>query len=332
MRPPLLKNIFAGLVLGSLCLGGALAAQISGDFRTPIVGYVLDRHLQAIRPIVGILGSSRIEEPMDFGFAIREAMFLSDQRHAIVVPAGSAEVLVVDLETTVVSARIAGVSSPVSMIRTSHDGTHAGLFVPALNELLLMDGLPNTPVLRDSLDVSFAGFPLSRFAVSKDGIVLLAFHADEGDVVYSWASGTGPRFVTTASRVTDMVLTDTDAVIADAGANQLLMVKDVRGRALRLLIADNANGVSEPAAVAVSSRREIYAASRNSILVLDEAGQMLRKINCACRVVSMVPLADSAFRLTDELDHPLFVLDSRSVPEQILFVPALSVTTAEPAE
>jgi hypothetical protein len=292
------------------------------------VGYVFDRSGHAIRPIVGILGNSRIEAPIDLGLSVSDAAFLPDQKRAIVASAEVAEALVIDLEEPSRSLRIAGAPSSVSAMRMSRNGANAGFYYSENNQLLIINGLPTAPAVHHTVDVSFAGLPLTRFAVADDGaIALFAFHGEESDIVYSWTSSAGPRFVTTASRVADMIFMGVDALIADSGADQVVLIRNVRDQASPLLVADSRDGLSEPVALSVSSRNEIYIGTANEVLVMDATGHMLRKTVCSCAVTAMAPLQESALRLTDQLDQPLFVLDGESVPERILFVPALSVET-----
>jgi hypothetical protein len=320
-----LKALTLSLLL--LVVSGAvlLAGQIPASFRLPILGYVLDNELHAIRPIVGILGNSRIGAPIDLGLPVHDAAFLADQKHAIVVTPQAAEALVVDLEEPSRAVSIAGSTSSISMIRASADGKSAALYAPQRNQLLVVSGMPGTPAVSRTIDVSRDDAALKRFAISNDGTsALLAFRGVEADMLYSWDSTTGLRFVTGASRISDIAFIGADAVVTDAGADQVFLIRGVRDQASPMLIADAKDGIKEPAAVSISIRNEIYIGSADTVLVMDANGHLLRRAGCGCTVTTMVPLRDAAIRLTDQLDLPVLVLDGRTDPERVLFIPALS--------
>jgi hypothetical protein len=256
---------------------------------------------------------------------VQDAAFPAGQKHAIVVTPQATEALLIDLEDPSRPRRLVGVPSTISMIRTSVDGTKAALYDPKSNQLFIVGGIPNAAAIVRTIDVSLDGAALTRFAISNDGAVaLLAFRGEESDILYSWESTTGRRFVTAVSRVSDIAFVDGDAVVTDSGSDQVLLIRGVRDQASPVLIADSKDGISKPAAVSISSRREIYIGVADAVVVMDAAGHLLRRVPCDCTVTMMMPLRDAAFRLTDLLDRPILVLDERTDPERVFFIPALS--------
>jgi hypothetical protein len=196
--------------------------------------------------------------------------------------------------------------------------------------LLIVNGLPANPVVRAAIDVSFGADPLGRFAVSEDGmVVLLSFSSSSADqdFLYRWTPSTGPRFLTKATRITDLAFFGEDAVVLDSGNDQVLLVLDVRGAGVTTLIGDFRSGISQPVAVSVSSRNEIYVgnASNGTVVVLDPTGRQLRTVFCGCAITTMAPVPGAALRLTDRLDRPVFVLERDITEDRVLFIPALAV-------
>ena len=106
-----------------------------------------------------------------------------------------------------------------------------------------------------------------------------------------------------------------------------MLIRAVRNRATPVVLADVSDGITEPAAVFISSRNEIYVGNADTVLVIDALGRLLRKVACSCVVAGMEQFGSSAIRLTAGLDQPIYVLDETAVPERILFIPAV----AEPA-
>lgn len=320
-------------ILGVLLLAsvrGSIAGQISGSFLVPVIGYVLDSDVYGVRPILGIPGNSRIDEAIDLGFPVADAVFLPDATHAIVQSPQFLETLVVNLTTRSYSP-IAGVSSSFSAIRPSHDGSKAALYYAATNCLLVIGGLPKSPSVQNVIDLSRQP-ALIRFAISNDGrTALLAFRSDQSDELFRWTSA-GLSFVTTASAVSDLLFMGNDAVFADSQANEVVLLRNIPEQVSMVVLGDKDDDIVQPVALSLSSRNEIYIAASNSIFILDWPTYGIRRLSCNCAIATITPLYDSIFRLTDELYQPMGILDGRFSPERILFVPALSVVALEGAQ
>lgn len=322
--------VFRVLVAVLFAVSMALS-QVPASFQPPIVGFLFDSQARGIRPITGILGNSRISAPLTLPFGIDQAAFLPDQKHAVVSSQDLPEVLILDLGT-LQSVSVAGASSLVSRIRVSADGSAAALYYEAAKRLVVVTGLPGKPVVLTTVDLSLSDSPLNQFAVASDGTsALLAFSSADQDLLYSWTTSATPKFVGTASRVSDMALFDGNAIVADFGANQILLLGNVRDQASPALIADSAHGVSRPVGISVSAHNEIYIGNGDTgtVLVLDASGHFLRIVSCSCTITTMSSLGSNALRLTDRLDRPIYVLDRERTPGPLLFIPALS---GEPLE
>jgi len=309
-------------------MASTTAAQIPASFQVPILGHVFDSESFTIRPIAGIIGNSRIEAALPLALAIDKVAFLPDHRHAIASSRDNPEVLVLDLQVNQ-TVPIAGAPSFLTAIRTSPDGSAAALYYSTDKKILMVAGLPASPAIRATIDVSFAESSLRQFAISNNGAVaLLDFSLPEQDSLYTWTASSGPRYLMTASRVSDMRFIGDDAVILDSGNDRALLIQNVREQATPTLIADSRDGLSGPIGIATSIRDEIYiGGSTGTILVLNSIGHILKTVQCGCTISTMTLLANSAVLLTDRLNRPLFVLDG-SESDQILFIPALS-TQAE---
>jgi hypothetical protein len=312
-------------VLFVFCLMSQVEAQIPVSFDAPRLGYVFDTSTSSIRPILGIPGNATIGAPLDLGFSIAAAGMLPDQKYAIVSVRDSADLRTVDLAGLSASIRIAGVGPDVQ-IRPSADGAAAAVYDKSARRILVVEGLPGNPAVRESIDTSFVTHPIGTFAVTNDGaMVLITFSDPQLDLVYRWSRLDGFRLLTTAARVSDVAFLDGDAIFADSGAGQILRIRNLRSDAGPELIADARDGLAQPAAVAVSDRNEVYVADpgAGAVVVLDSQGRRLSVLPCACSPVTLAPLRDSVFRLTDRIDRPISLLDTRPAPPRILFIPAL---------
>jgi hypothetical protein len=304
-------------------------AQLPVAFEVPLVGYVLDEKAKGIRPVVGIPGNARIGEPVPLGFAVADAAFFRDGRHVIVLPVGSSNLLVVDLQRN--TTRIAA-SAGSTRLRTEPAGSYAAIDDPATKRILVVAGLPGEPVVTDTVDVAFAEGALNRVAVSADGkFVVFSLQAESQEVIYGWSREEGTRFLATAGRVADLQLSADSLVVADSLTAQVLWIRNVRETGGVAVVAGPRDGLSKPAALSASLNNEVYLVdSLEGVFVFSADGRLLRRLRCGCQPETSLPLGDSGLLLTRGLDSPLHVLDISSRPERLYFVPALESQKPSP--
>jgi hypothetical protein len=201
---------------------------------------------------------------------------------------------------------------------------------------MLVVGLPDSPAILASIDLSFANGPLSQFAITNDGkAALLAFSPSAQsvqslqdakappDTLYTWTESAGPRYLTAAGHVSDIAILGEDGTVLDSLNDQVLWIRDIRGDATSLIAANSGNGLGHPVAVSASPRNEVYVGDSNGgILIFDSAGRIAGSTGCNCEITSMALLANSAIRLTDRTDRPILILDAND-GARIFFIPAL---------
>jgi len=316
------------LLLLLLSLAVSVRAQIPTSFQSPILGYFIDSNIGKIRPISGIPGSARIELPLTLPFTIRDGAILPDQQHAIITTTDQPGVFVVDLKSLTARA-ISGAPSSVSEIRISPDGSIAALFAAAESKMFVAIDLSGVATIRDILDVPFTGGSLREFAISNDGSVLLMdFASNDEENLYTWKASDPPRFVMRPAHVSNMSFRGDDAVILDSGANEALLIRNVRDQAEPIRIAGPGDGLDQPSALFVSNRGEIYIGSDlNTILRFDESGRLQWRTSCHCVLTTMAPLVGGWLRLTNRLDQPLIIFDGNRSGD-VLFIPALPELSA----
>jgi hypothetical protein len=328
MNPALQSHALRVLIFFSLT--AAAAAQVPASFQAPMLGHLFDAGRGGIIPIVGIPGNSRIEAALPLALSLEKVAFLPDQRHAIVSSSERPEALVLDLKEST-STPIPGTSSSFTAVRTNSAGTGAAFYYAGTNNVVVVAGVPATPAIHATIDVSFGNGPLRQFALSDEGdVALLVFSSADGDLLYTWTGSAGPRFVLTSATISDLAfLGEEDAVIVDSSADQALLIRNVRQQATPTLLASAREGLSQPSAVFISTRNEIYISNTpDLVLVLDGSGHVLRRTPCGCRITTIARLANSALRLTDRIDQPLILLDG-SESDRVLFVPAFSPPATE---
>ena len=298
------------------------AAAQFGSLSGPVVGYVVDAKTSDLRPVKGILGSATIGERLDTGISPTFMVTLGPG-HAIAVTKDGIEVLTLSVDAArITRLPIPGLSGNASLVSVSLQATTAALYDAGAKQIQVVTGLPKEPRYRSAFPTKGA---VGQMAVNDDGtLVVYSVAAVEGDLLYAWSAESGSaRFVTTAASVSGIALTQSgDAVVTDRGANEVFAIFDAGGGAVRRLLADVREGVSEPVGIIAYSNR-IYVANAGTagVIVLDQNGHYLKSQSCNCSLSGLAPMRESVFRLTDRMDQTIFLLDASSTEERIVFVP-----------
>jgi hypothetical protein len=310
-------------MLAVVLLAATSAFGQFGSLSGPVLGYVVDGKTSAVRPVKGILGSATLGEVLDTGVAPSSAAALGPG-HAIVSTSTGIELLALSTDASrITRASIPGASANPSRVAISRQATSAAFYYSASQQIQIVTGLPKEPRYLGAVQTDG---PVTQMAVNDDGMLLIYVvgKADE-ESLYAWTDTTGsPRFLTTTASASGIAITQSgDAIVTDRGTNEVFAIWDAAGGAVRRLLADAHDGVSDPKAVAVSSGNRIYVANAGSAaaMILDGNGRYLKSQSCNCNVSGLVPLRDSVFRLTDRIDQTIFLLDASSPEERIVFVP-----------
>jgi len=317
---------FLSLLCGLLSVASlASAGQLSGTLSGPSLGYVWSGSDGKIHPLLGMPGNATIGGAQDLGFAISQAVSLNG-RHFLVSTDDNPSLLFINAALVPASiTTISNAPSSPSRIAGSRGGASASLYYEEQQRVLIVSGLPSTPKVSHSIDLSAAGGTLSRMAVSDDGSLLL-YSVSQGthDALFAWTPAVGYRLLTTADSISDIALTPGgDAIVADAIAGEIFSITDPRGSAGRLFLADDRSGVLNPTSVAVSNTGQIYIANggTDTLLTLDSAGILLRVQHCGCELAGLFPLKDSLYRLSNRTDQTLYLLETGTNGDRVSFVP-----------
>ena len=299
------------------------AAQVHGSLSGPVLGYVFDPNAGSLRPVRGILGSATVGTPVDSGVTLSQVLTL-DAVHAIASTDASPQLVVLSMNTGPSSnVTIPGIPANPTRAAASLRGTSAAFYYAGAEQVRIVAGLPKEPRYVAELQVDR---PLTHMAVNDDGTLLVyAASGPDGEALYAWtASGGSPRFLTSAVSISGIAITrDGDAIVTDRGTNEVFAIWGASGGAVRGLLADVRDGVSNPMGVALSSLNRIYVANAgtDTAVVLDSSGHFLKAEQCSCTISGLYPLRDSVFRLTDGIGQTIFLLDASTAEERILFVP-----------
>ncbi len=297
---------------------GLAASPIETSISGPVLGYFFDPSLGGLRSILGIPGSSTLGALVDTGVALRGAEVSPRQDYALGLTAEPAAVVLVGLPAGKIAAQLA--EGAPSRMALSPTGSAAALYYQDKQAVRVITGLPLNPA-PGVLDVSWLPAPVAALAVSDDGIVLLA----AGQNLYAAGGGlAAPALVTTLGSATGLSFFENsrDALIADAGRDEVVWIRDVTGAAERLKLAGASDGLSGPIAVAAAGQtRRVLAATRTAIALLDLDGGPPALLPCSCAVAGMYRLnGSSVFRLNAPSGDPMLLLDAGTPAPRLLFV------------
>jgi len=304
----------------------ASPAEDSG-LRGPVMGYVLDRSSQAIRPVNGIPGSSLLGQPLALPLQIAAAAFSPSGDFAVVLSASddrTAHVLQ-NLGGAPNMIPIEGAITGVDRVFLNMDATAAALLASEGRQLQLVRGLPASPTATPALDLSSITGTITALAIDRTGTnVLIATSADHG-ALYLSSDGTYPRLIANLGSPTALALLngDEDVVVADAAVNQLILLRHFAGTSEAFLLASERDGVSRPAGLQISpDGRKLYIAN-GATRTLDIWSFELQSIEATLTLdaepTRLTPFqGSSTFLMNDAGENPLVLLN-------------LSVDGAEPA-
>jgi len=325
----------AGCLLVAL-LAAAQSGKEPGLVAGPVLGQVWDDSARQLRPLLGIAGSAVLGPARKWPLAVTAAEVCPAQDYALAVEAGSGRVMMLDPESG--TARLLeNVPPGPQRIACSPTGAAAALYYQDRGMVLVLTGLPRAGEPR-STELPVPDGRLTALAVSDDATVTLAgvSHAGRG-VVWALRPGESPRLAASVGEASAIgfLPNSRDALIADQGNEEALLVREVAQAAAPVVLAGGRDGLRRPRAAAASSdgRRGVFLnGDGDSVLIapLDGAGP-LELIPCSCGATVLQRLrGDSVFRLNEPGSGPLYLLEARAGHPRVLFVPAGAAAAPEP--
>jgi len=338
-----MRNFVATL----LCACCSAFAQ--GTLSGPSLGVIYDAAAQAIRPLLGIPGSSSVGKNIDTGFAITAAAISPAQDYALAVAAGGSLKLLI---FNAGGASIQNVNSAATPDRMtlSPSGVSAILYYKSSASLQVITGLPGAMKVGPTVDVSTLPKTPDVLAISDDAAVLLAAvdlssrrpvrrsaasrsGETNGEVFLVAQNGNAPRAIRRVAHASAIAFfrNSHDAVVADDVTASVTRLNDAGGASAAAWTFANAS-LPSPDSVQVSSdgKNILAGSSKGQVLaMMDSAGANPGFVACSCAPTEVRPLAVAAvYQVTEANSGLLWILDGNPQNPRVLFVPVPSGTTA----
>jgi hypothetical protein len=288
----------------------------------PILGWVFDRSVRGVRPILGIGGASVLGEPLDAGFQMEQAAVSPSRDYILAVAAGAGDVLQLRIRRTGVEPRLLAAAAAPDRIALSPTGSAAALYYSAAGKISVVSGLPDAPAIAREVELPA---PAGALAISDDGEALLV--SGEDGSLFLASPSAGVRLVATFGHISAVAFLNQsrDALAADDRENAVYLIRDVTGAPQVLVLAGEKEGIAGPVAVAASSdnqRAFVASAGARGVVVLSMAGGAPALIACDCVPAGLERVeGNDAFRLTPLSREPMWMLDGDAAQPRVTFVP-----------
>lgn len=288
--------------------------------RGPVLGYLFNRDAGQLHAIRGLPGSASLSGAIDLGMTASLAAVSPRRDLALVVKADSGEVVVTSFESGLPSSRsLSGALAGARQITFGPTGSSAALLDPVARQVQVFDGLPYRPV--ESLRADFSGLPgaITAIAVTDDaGVVVLGVTEGDTGSLYAITPERGLRLLMRSGEISAVsFLADSrDALVADQGKNEVVLIRDVETDGNRLFLAGERDGVAGPVAVAASrdGRRAFVAnADSGTVLEVPLTGGRVFAFACNCSIAGLQRLSGlETFLVSAHSDRPLAIFNWNS--------------------
>ena len=280
------------LLSAAAALSAAPAARVS----SPVLGYVYDPAVRAVRPLAGIPGAAALEAPIGSASKLTSGVVSPNQRHllAVLLEGGAA---VLDFASGTL-AQLDGAPGDVSLAAWSSDSRAVALWTKS-GLLQIWTGLPEAPALRSTTSgvESLAGLSVQ----------------DGGASALFWNEG--GLWSTDGSAVRQFA--PSGVVSAAFRSNSADWVALTESQVLRSDGETRPHSVPKAAAVAIGDTG-ILVAGDGAVERISDSGS--DTISCDCRATALERLTGAdVFRLNGPDAPSLAILDATEA--RILYVP-----------
>lgn len=287
------------------------------------LGYVWDSRVQGLRGVAGTPGAAHLESALA-GLRLSAASPCSGKNFALV--ADTAGALMVASLPSGQMTRLADPLAANQRIVLSAACSTAIVYAPGASRALLIGGLPSSPRVQA---IDLPAQSIADAVVSDTGSLLVANKNGDGTATVQLvlASGSAQTLKTLLKYGAMAFAPSTDmAVLADAGANTVVVASQLSSKPAFAQIAGAAQGVLSPRAAAVSADGQfvfVVNGSGGTILRLNLAGSpQPAAIACVCSATELVPLFGNAtFQITDPAAGTIFALEGDAKEPRTVFIP-----------
>ena len=225
--------------------------------RIPVMGFVVDARVQAVRPIFGIPGAARIGPPAALPFPVARAVFSRQGDSALVAVADEAGsvYLVRGLLDAFPDYLFLAPAGPQAALSLNLTGTDAVIYSAARQTIQWIHGLPAEPRPGAVVDASALAASVTALALESDGACaeIGVSDGDSGAVFRVCEAGAAaPRRLVLAGAPVAFAFAGADLLVVDRSRDEVLRVQNLDRDATAVLLAGRRDGVSRPVGARLS--------------------------------------------------------------------------------
>lgn len=302
----------------------ANTASQQGVAAPAALGYAWDGTDRSLRPILGIVGSSRVGASVVPAGAYTNGAASPLSLVALLIrPSGAVDRVVIPSTTTFTLSGVT--ASPSAAIHFSHSGTYAVIFAPGAPDATLLSNLTTIPKIT-SLHASSA---MLDAEVSDSGnVAVLQKQGDGAQAAVLTSGGSHAIASLTGSGAIDFLPKSDTLLVADASGNALSVIANSTGSPSTQVIPTGGLLKSPVGVSGGASGRWVAVANggESSVTRIDLSGATAPlRIACPLQPTQVDPLTgDANFRFSDVGSTPAWISDMAVQTPAMFFVPAVA--------
>ena len=303
-----------------------LQAANGPALQAPVLGYVFDAENGALHRVNGIPGASSIGPAIDVGSVLAQAV-VSPSLEFVIARNQEQGFVVVDLTATQPAAvLLEGALEGADGALFSPSGDRAALYDFDSGAVQLLEGLPESASVGDTLELGAAAGAWTALAISDLGVVLAASSEASGGSLFMLHAGSASIRIGGVQRVSDLAFfaDSNDAIAADSGASEVSLIRDVVVSRQVSVLSSASDNLGNPFDIAATADGTFVAgAVAGGVVTIPVAGGAPLVTTCACTPTLLHPLAGGdVFQLTEEIRAPVQIVEVSAQP-RMLVIPAL---------
>lgn len=307
-----------------LSIGSAALPVHAQEIGGPVMGLVVERATNLVRPVLGVPGAAITGTAIEPGDELSVIETSPKGDYVLVSSDASGET---SLWMTDGAVRpIGGLRPGARLMALSPSGSAAIFLDASANRISAWSGLPDNPVQSSEFDVSGFSAP---YAISDDGGLLLAASGSAALVLR--ASGESVRIPLPAGPAAmAFAPASHDALVGAGSEAEWIAHADAPAAPLRL----TAPGLGSIASVAVAGdrRQAIAAGAAGGVAIFDLASGDLRLLtDCHCAPQALFRMNQSGLvRIGGSDDQKVLLIDTNTASPRLLTVHAAPGTLSKP--
>src|ERR1017187_2560148 len=301
---------------------------------------IFDQEMGAVRPAIGPISSALVTGALDAGMPLGLAEISRRRDYVLATGRDDSNVYLLKYAAGKLSSQPVNAPAGPDSLFLSPSGSSAAIYYRSAQLILVLTGLPGSPVVTRSVSVTTSGGTMTLAAISDDGQVLMTVvrfnsrrRVSNVESIYLELNG-ALQSAGALPAVSGMafLLGSHDALSADSNLSGVYRIATDSALPNLKKIAGPEDGISSLIGVALSldNQHTFAVTTAGDVFELNPGGGARKLASCSCKPSGLYAMPGNArFRLNNLPQSPLWIFDGDSSQPDVLFVPAASTTGKE---